>query len=280
MNGLGGIEVSALLTARVAVTMLAFAFFVRLLAPQGRLRILAACDEASRFLTSRRRADGWHQRRGIWLIQMGAAFHFGREFGAERYALLCIGAGTCGFLAGLTQSVWLALGLGAGLCLVPRLLVHMMNLRDNEKMLPEIKLVYHALEMQIRAGVYVTDALAECYGSVQNRRLKQALLDLAGDITMRADITEALDSFRGKFENRYIDALCVTILQALESGQAVELLGDIAEQVKDMESAVLERRRNALDRSITFYQLGILAAVLGMVVYACITEMFASSIFG
>ena len=38
--------------------------------------------------------------------------------------------------------------------------------------------------------------------------------------------------------NRYIDALCITILQACESGQAVELLGDIGEQLKDMEEAM------------------------------------------
>lgn len=279
MNGLGEIGTYGLLPVRVLAAVLAFVLTCRLFAKQGRRQILAACDEAMRFLKSHCREDGWYQKRKAWLIRMGAAFHFSKEFRVETYAMLCIGAGICGFLIGMLQSWWLALGLGAGLCFAPRLLIRVMNMRDNEKMLSEIKLVYHALEMQIRAGVYVTDALAECYGSVQNRRLKQALLDLAGDITMRADITEALDSFRGKFDNRYIDALCVTILQALESGQAVELLGDIAEQVKDMESAVLGRRKNALDRSITLYQLGILAAMLGMVIYACITEMFAAALF-
>lgn len=104
-------------------------------------------------------------------------------------------------------------------------------------------MVYHALEIQIRAGVYVTDALAECYGSVQEPRLKQALLDLAGDIVMKADIFDAMERFQGKFDNRYIDSLCITILQALESGRAVELLGDIAEQIKDMESTVMERKK-------------------------------------
>ena len=148
-----------------------------------------------------------------------------------------------------------------------------LNKRDNERMLPEIRLIYHALEIQIRAGVYVVDALAECYAGVNEKRLKQALLDLAGAITMKADIYDALDQFQEKFDNRYIDALCITVIQALESGQAVELLGDIAEQVKDMEVAVLGQKKGALDRSITFYQLGILAAVLGMVLYACIMQM-------
>lgn len=89
----------------------------------------------------------------------------------------------------------------------------------------------------------MTDALAECYGSVQEQRLRAALLDLAGDIVMKADIYEALDRFQNRFDNRYVDSLCITILQALESGQALALLGDISEQIKDMEETVLERKR-------------------------------------
>ena len=153
-----------------------------------------------------------------------------------------------------------------------------LNGKDNEKLLPEIKLVYNALELQIRAGVYVTDALAECYGSVHERRLRAALLELAGDIVMRADIYDALEKFQGKFDNSYVDSLCITILQALESGQAVELLSDIGEQIRDMEQSVMERKKAALDRSLTFYQLGVLTVVLGIALYACLTHMMGSAV--
>lgn len=96
---------------------------------------------------------------------------------------------------------------------------------------------------------------------------------------MKADIYKSLESFQGKFDNRHIDALCITILQALESGQAVELLTDLAEQIKDMELTVLNRKKAALDRSITFYQLGILTAVLGIVLYACVTQMLRTALY-
>ena len=84
--------------------------------------------------------------------------------------------------------------------------------------------------------------------------------------------------FLCRLDNRYIDALCITLIQALESGQAVDLLKDIAEQVKDMELLVMGRRKAALDRSVTFYQLGILAALLGVVIYACVSQMFAVAV--
>ena len=151
-----------------------------------------------------------------------------------------------------------------------------LNRRDNEKLLPELKLMYHALEIQIRAGIYITDAFAECYGSTRDKRLKQALLELAGYIVMKADIYDSLEKFQGKFDNRYVDSLCITIFQALESGQAIELLRDIVEQIKDMEETVLERKKAALDRRITFCQLGVLTVVLGLALYACVSYMFGA----
>jgi hypothetical protein len=111
---------------------------------------------------------------------------------------------------------------------------------------------------------------------VEEERLRDGLLALAGDIVMKSDLFEALDHFQRKFDNRYIDSLCITVISAMESGRAVELLGDISEQVKDMEQEVMNRRKAALDRSTTFYQLGILSAVLGISIYACVEHMLSA----
>lgn len=261
-----------------AVSLISFILMLRLGTYRPRKRILRACGELRGYLTAKSKESRWCQRKEEWLIKKGAAFHFGARTQPLTWLALCTFLSVAGFWAGLELSVLWGILFGIAGWLLPDGMAGLLNNRDNEKMLPELKLIYHALELQIRAGVYVTDALAECYGGVQDRRLGQALLDLAGDITMQADAREALEHFQCKFDNRYIDALCITILQALESGQAVELLSDIAEQVKDMEIAVLGRRKNALDRSVTFYQLGILAALLGVVIYACITQMFAAAL--
>jgi hypothetical protein len=68
------------------------------------------------------------------------------------------------------------------------------------------------------------------------------------------------------------------VLQALESGQAVELLADISEQIKDMEASLLEKRKGRLDRSVTFYQLGILGAILAVILYACVKYMLSAAL--
>lgn len=239
--------------------------------------ILKAYRELSGLLEEKGKRSAWYQRTEKWLRRNGAAFHYGRRIDPARFLAVRIVLALLGLLALSRVSVWA--GIGGLVCLffLPVLLLDYLNRRDNEKLLPELKLVYHALEIQIQAGVYVTDALSECYGSVQEKRLRAALLDLAGDIVMKADIYEALDRFQNRFDNRYIDSLCITILQALESGQALALLGDISEQIKDMEETVLERKKGALDRSITFYQLGVLTIVLGIALYACTTYLFGAA---
>ena len=223
------------------------------------------------------RSLAWHEKTEKWLLRNGARYHFGIKVGPMAFLVVRILLAVIGF-AVLTMMAP-AYGVLAAVILyaLPYLLVIYMNRSDNVRMLPDLKLMYHSLEIQARAGVYVTDAMAELYGSVQEPRLKQALLDLAGDLVMRADLGEALLKFQEKFDNRYVDSLCVILLQAMESGQSVDLLSDLSEQIKDMESAVLSQKKDALDRSVTFHQLGILVAVMGLILYACVTQMFTAA---
>lgn len=239
--------------------------------------LLKTYRELSGWIKKQRGAIKWYRKTEQRLIRYGAYYHYGQWVEPMCYLALQIVLSGTGFLVFCTLSLTGAVLAALLLFFLPDMLLFYLNGRDNENLLPELKLVYHALEIQIRAGVYLTDALTECYPSVRHKRLRGALLDLSGDIIVKADIYEALERFQGKFDNRYIDSLCIIILQALESGQALELLGDIGEQIKDMEQTVLERKKNALDRSVTFYQLGILAVVLGISLYASVTHMMSAA---
>lgn len=239
--------------------------------------LLRRFREFSGLLKGERHVASWYQSTLQRLEKQGAVFHYGKWINPLRYLVLRIALGTMGAAVLVPLSVFWGMAAAMGLFFLPGGLLTYLNSKDNEQLLPELKLVYHALEIQIRAGVYVTDALTECYGSVRHRRLREALLQLAGSIVVKADVFTALERFQGSFDNRYVDSLCLILLQALESGQALELLKDIGEQIKDMEQTVLERKKNALDRSVTFYQLGVLAAVLGVSLYGCVTHMLRSA---
>ena len=242
-------------------------------------KLLTTYRELSGLVKEKQKESSHYRRMERWLLQNGATYHYGKGMTPTKFFSIRILLAMAGVLAFSGISVEEAVIAGLLLYLLPGWMLTYLNNRDNERLLPELKLVYNALELQIRAGVYVTDALAECYGSVRERRLKEALLNLAGDIVVRADIYQALDKFQSAFDNRYVDSLCITLIQAMESGQAVELLADIGTQIRDMEQALLERKKAALDRSITFYQLGILAVVLGIALYACVTHMLGAAFF-
>ena len=219
----------------------------------------------------------YYERTRRFLEQTGARFHFGVNVDPMVFLLLRIGLALAGFVVFAAFSVHAGCLAAVTFFFLPPGLLYYLNRRDNLNMLSDVKHVYHSLEIQTRAGVFVTDALAESYGSVQEGRLKQALLELAGDIVMRANFAEALERFQGKFDNRYLDSLCLILLQATQSGQSVDLLSDLSEQIKDMEASLLSQKKEALDRSVTFYQLGILVAIMGVVLYACVTQMFAAA---
>ncbi len=209
----------------------------------------------------------------------GASYHYGNWINPVSYMALNIVVALLVLVIGMNGGVFMGVVLGVLGFFLPGILLERMNKKDNEAMLTELDLVYSALSIQIRAGVYITDALAECYSSVENRRLRDALQSLASDIVMKSDLDNALERFQGKFNNRYIDSLCITVLQAMESGQAVELLGDIAEQIKDMELIIQHKKKEKLNRRVTFYQLGIFALILVLVLYACVVHLFSADLF-
>jgi len=219
-----------------------------------------------------------YQKTKLFLSKNGGDYHYGKSMDPIRYMAIILVMAAVGIFIGIRYHALAALVLAVVGSKAPKMYLVYSNKRDNNKILPEVKLIFHALAMQIRAGVYITEALAECYGSVTNKRLRSALMDLSSDIIMKSDFQEALNRFQDKFDNRYIDSLCVILLQAMESGQAVELLADIAEQIKDMENIVLQKKKTDLDRSVTFYLLGIMASILVVVIYACVSQMFTVAV--
>ena len=214
-----------------------------------------------------------------YLTINGAVYHYGKWMNPVSYIGVCCVSGVGGFAIGTLFNIWIASISALVGAILPGVLLEYLNKRDNEQMLNELDLVYSALVIQIRAGVFVADALAECYSSVRFPRLRKALQDLCTDLIMNAEMEKALEKLQGKFNNKYIDTLCITIMQACESGQAVELLSDIAEQIKDMEMVIQQRKKDRLDRNTTFYQLGIFIVCLGLTLYLCMKNMFSASLF-
>jgi len=235
--------------------------------------------EFAGLVRKRQEAAVSYHRLSAWLRKNGASYHFGKRMSPYGFVTVSTFLFMAGMTAGMSVSPVAALMLGAFCATVLPLSIPAFNRADNRDMLPDLRLIYHSLGVQIKSGVYVTDALAECQASVRHKRLKDALSVFYADVIMKSDIYASLEKFRSSFDDRYIDSLCITVVQALESGKAVELLNDIAEQVKDMENAVFESKRASLDRVLTFSQLFLLGSVMVTALYICIVYMMNKAVY-
>ena len=254
----------------VSAILVMLLFFALRAAYHPQQLILKTDKELTGLLRERKKKRVWYQRTEKWLLKKGAPFHCDKSIDPIRFLAMRLIVSGLGLIALSKINIWCGLVVMTVLFYMPVILLEFLNWRDNRRMLPELKIVCHTLAIQIQSGVYVTDALSECYGGVQERRLRKALLGLAADIVMKADIHEVLSRFQRSFDNRYIDSLCAAVLQALESGQTLALLDDISEQIKDMEEAVIAR-------SIIFYRLGIVTAVMGITLYIYVTYLFVTA---
>lgn len=167
----------------------------------------------------------------------------------------------------------LQFNLFAGLALLPigyfglDFIINMSDKADNDKMLADIEDVYDTLRIQTKAGVYITSVLTDCYLVVKNKRLKSAFLKLTSDIAAKNDIDTALDDFRGKFRNEYIDTLVIIIKQSMQTGQAAKMFDDIREQIADIDAAMLVNEKNSINSKIIFVQMIVYVAIIVVAVY-------------
>ena len=159
--------------------------------------VLHACEEVTGMLRENRRYENWVTGTEKKLRKNGAKFHYGKKITPVKYLLMRLFLSLGAVLALGTIGWGYALLAAMGLYYVPELLLLYLNRQDNRKMMPDLQLIYQALEVQ-------------------------------------SDLVTALSDFQQKFDNRQIDALCITLIQAGESGQAVDLLKDMGEQLKDM----------------------------------------------
>lgn len=202
-----------------------------------------------------------------YINESGLAFMTDYKMTPLMYILLRVG------LALFLMIIGIQINVLYGLALLPigyfglDFIINMSDKDDNNKMLADIEDVYDTLRIQTKAGVYITSVLTDCYLVVRNKRLKSAFLKLTSDIAAKNDIDAALDDFRGKFRNEYIDTLVIIIKQSMQTGQAAKMFDDIREQIADIDAAMIINEKNNINNKIIFVQMIVYVAIIVVAVY-------------
>ena len=183
------------------------------------------------------------------------------------YILLRIGVALITFIYGLQ------INLLVGLIFIPvgylgvDFIINMSDKSDNDKMLTDIENVYDTLRLQTKAGVYITSVLTDCYLVVGNKRLKSAFLNLTSDIAAKNDIEVALENFRSRFRNEYMDTLVIIIKQSMQTGQAAKMFDDIKAQIDDINSAMIIAEKNKINSAMILVQVLLYTAIVLVIAY-------------
>lgn len=232
------------------------------------------------------RVNGWlhksktglfdYEKTQNFLCSHGALFHQ-RWLTPIKYLMGRLMLAGFFFVIGVRFHAILALVLMIIGFFIPWYLVYKNNKKDNQIMTNQIMEVYNILMIQIRSGVQLTNVLAVCYQGLEPGRLRTGLQELSGDIYLKADFDEAIRNFNSKFENSFIDSLCVILQQARESGKIVEVLNDLSGEIRDMKISQQNQKKGKLDRQSSFCILGLVAVFMMIIIYALVLNIIGTA---
>ncbi len=148
------------------------------------------------------------------------------------------------------------------------ILVRLNNDSDNKAMMSDIANTYDILKIQMRAGVFITDAIFFCYQNCSNRRLKDGFLGLYLDIKSNQDVPGALRNFNSRFKNSHISTLCAVLEQSLVTGQSADILDNLTKKNVDIQKLLNAQYRRKIQgiyhKLGMFIIIGMLAVILYM----------------
>lgn len=218
-----------------------------------------------------------YERIEKYLNQMGVNDMFDNEISPSSFILIKIFMALILSLIGIKEGiVLLAIGLALLGFFIPDIFINLSNNEDNNKILLDLKKVYDTLRIQTKAGVFLTNSIAECYLVAENKRLKKALLELNNNIIAKHDIESSIEKFNSKFKSSYIDTFCIVIKQSLESGKTVQILEDLSEQIKDIQQTISTKESEKVKYKLEGLQFLIYVGVIAIVIYGIFTELMSS----
>ena len=213
------------------------------------------------------------------LLSQGIKFRMGSDFSAFDYLVfrLVLSAGA-GVIAMFYNVLLFPVAFFLVFVLIPIYFAEA-NSNDNEYMLPDIANLNSLVALQTKNGVFISKVIYECYAVVENKRLKQALLELAIDMETFSSTRQAAERFRAKFTSPYLDAFAKTLEQVQDSGSSLEFYDDIRSSVASINAAISIRDEAKVKRVAGFFEVLLFVGPVLIVFYILIGMLSGNSIF-
>lgn len=203
-----------------------------------------------------RKNERKYEEKRMYLSKMGVNYLMKRTVLPEEYFLFRLSLAIITGIIGVLSLNW-GIGILIGILgfYIPEVVLKKSNEKNNTKMLKDIKIIYDTIQIKTQGGMFLTDAISECYRNVGNRRLKRALYEMSGKMIMSPDLEAIIDEFNMKFKDRYIDNLCIILKQALDSGKTIEILESVQDQMTDMQDVLALQTKNRVNAKVFWLEV-------------------------
>lgn len=213
-----------------------------------------------------------------WLKSIGAEFAvkgFGDPFRFIVINLLMVVAVMVVFsiLSDLISGFLVA----AALLATEILMLMLIDQKSNREMLNDVSFLYDATAIQLTSNIYMVEAIANCLQYIRNKRLKQALTELCGNLALGGDVKAATMDFCEKFHNEYLDTFCSVIVQiTTETGEAGKLIEDMSRHLSSLKETNFASQKKATENKLQLCIIGIFIVFTVLIFYLCIASMNGS----
>jgi len=214
-----------------------------------------------------------------WLKSIGAEFAvkgFGDPFHFVVINLILV----VGVLVVFSALSGLASGLLVAVALVATefLMLVLIDQKNNKEMLDDVSFLYDATAIQLTSNIYMVEAISNCLLYISNKRLRLALTELCGNLSLGGDVRAATKDFSEKFHNEYLDTFCGVIIQVTtETGEAGKLIEDMSKQLSVLKETNFANQKKATENKLQLCIIGIFIVFTVLIFYLCIASMNGSA---
>ncbi|MBR2038698.1 MAG: type II secretion system F family protein [Lachnospiraceae bacterium] len=158
------------------------------------------------------------------------------------------------------------------------LMLVLIDQKNNKEMLDDVSFLYDATAIQLTSNIYMVEAISNCLLYISNKRLKQALTELCGNLSLGGDVRAATKDFSEKFHNEYLDTFCGVIIQVTtETGEAGKLIEDMSKQLSVLKETNFASQKKATENKLQLCIIGIFIVFTVLIFYLCIVSMTGSA---
>ena len=226
-----------------------------------------AKEKTVKSLTSAKSGQNRYQSINSMIYATGLHYKSGGKITPFEYQFLCALIGMAFFFIGWKIHAMFAVPtMVIGFFVLGKALKKNNEL-DNVEMLSDIETIYNSLKLHTRSGVYIVNAIYECHLIVKSPRLAKALQELSTEILGRQDVETAVNNFKAKFSNHYIDVLAIAIKQSMATGDIVKIFDDMSKQIDGINDAMLLKEEKKKESVILLVETLVFVGIMAIIMY-------------